>query len=556
MPMLLSLSIRDFVIVDALELSFHPGFTVFTGETGAGKSILIDALNLALGERADPAAVREGKERAEISAEFDLGQSKSLREWLAANDLVGEDSACLVRRVVESAGRSRAYINGRPVTVQQLRELGNSLVAVHGQFAHQALLQPNAQQQLLDDFAGASATAQAVADTFEKWNAIKKQRIQWQTNAAALEQERTALEFQRDELVRLDFQVESWQELLSEHSRLNHAASLIDGVQAAQHALDESDEALLPQINAVTERLKNLSEFDAELKNVIDVLEPATLQLQESVYALRHYARRLEIDPARLKEVESRMEAVQNMARKYRVRPPELVDMLARCAARLAELGGSADIDALLVREQQAEAVFSKAANELTAQRKKAAKKLAQAITAAMQTLAMQGGQFTIELAPRSEPNANGNEHVTFCVAGHAGVTPGPLDKIASGGELSRIGLALQVVMSKVARVPTLIFDEVDAGIGGGVAEVVGKLLRELGANYQVMCVTHLPQVAAQAQHHMSVSKSTHKGCTRSSVNPLRAKDRIDEIARMLGGVKITEATRKHAAEMLSSHPK
>ncbi len=554
--MLISLSIRDFVIVDALELSFRPGFTVFTGETGAGKSILIDALNLVLGERADPTAVREGKERAEISAEFDFGESKLLLKWLADNDLAGEDSTCLVRRVIEAAGRSRAYINGRPATVQQLRELGNGSVAVHGQFAHQALLQPNAQQNLLDDFAGASATAQVVVDAFEKWNAIKKHRIQWQTNAAALEQERAALEFQRDELTRLDFQGESWQELLSEHSRLNHAASLIEGVQAAQHELDESDEALLPQIQAVAERLKSLSEFDPELKSVIDVIEPAALQLQESVYALRHYARRLDIDPARLKEVELRMEAVQNTARKYRARPAELAELLTRCEARLAELGGGADIDALLVREHQAESEFTKFADDLSAQRKKAAKKLAQSITTAMQTLAMQGGQFAIELVPRSEPNANGNEQVVFCVAGHAGVKPGPLDKIASGGELSRIGLALQVVMSKIARVPTLIFDEVDAGIGGGVAEVVGKLLRELGARYQVMCVTHLPQVAAQAQHHMSVSKSTLKGLTTSSVNPVLAKDRIDEIARMLGGVKITDATRKHAAEMLSESTK
>ena len=249
--MLLSLSIRDFVIVDALELSFQPGFTVFTGETGAGKSILIDALNLALGERADPAVVRQGKERAEIAAEFDLSALKELRAWLEDNDLASRDDSCLVRRVVEAVGRSRAYINGRPVTVLQLRELGDNLVAVHGQFAHQALLQPGAQQRLLDDFAGASTLAREVTQAYESWNTIRKQRVQWQTNAAGLEQERAALEFQRQELSRLDFQTESWQELLAEHSRLNHAASLIEGVQSAQQTLDESDDALLPQINAV-----------------------------------------------------------------------------------------------------------------------------------------------------------------------------------------------------------------------------------------------------------------------------------------------------------------
>ena len=554
--MLLSLSIRDFVIVDALELAFQPGFTVFTGETGAGKSILIDALNLALGERADPSVVRQGKERAEIAAEFDLRQSKDLRVWLKANDLASQDDVCLVRRVVENVGRSRAYINGRPVTVQQLRELGDSLVAVHGQFAHQALLQPVAQQRLLDDFAGTASKAQEVAHTFEAWNAIRKQRMQWQTNAAAIEQERAELEFQQSELSRLDFQLESWQELLAEHSRLNHAASLIEGVQAAQQALDESDDALLPQVNAVVERLKNLSEFDPELKSVIDVIEPASLQLQESVYALRQYARRLDIDPARLKEVEARMEDVHNMARKYRIRPLELSDLLARCEARLAELGGTGGIEALLEREQVAESAYQRVAIDLSAQRKKAAKKLSQTVTASMQTLAMQGGKFAIELTPRREPSGYGLEHVVFTVAGHAGVAPGPVDTVASGGELSRIGLALQVVMSKVARVPTLIFDEVDAGIGGSVAEVVGKLLRELGGHHQVMCVTHLPQVAAQGQHHLTVSKITLKGATSSSVMQLAKPQRIDEIARMLGGIKITDATRKHAAEILALQSK
>ena len=551
--MLLSLSIRDFVIVDALELSFQPGFTVFTGETGAGKSILIDALNLTLGERADPGVVREGKERAEVAAEFDLSRSKALLNWLTNNDLTGEDDTCLVRRVVEAVGRSRAYINGRPATVAQLRELGDGLVAVHGQFAHQALLQPGAQQRLLDDFATATATAREVAQAFEAWHAIKKQRLQWQTNAAAMEQERATLEFQREELSSLDFQLESWQDLLAEHNRLNHAASLIEGIQGAQQVLDEGDAALLPQINAVVERLKGLNEFDPELKTVIDVIEPASLQLQESVYALRHYARRLDIDPGRLKEVEARMEAIHDMARKYRIRPLELRDLLTRCETRLAELGGAAGIDALLEREQSAELDYRRIAANLSAQRKKAAKTLTQKVTASMQTLAMQGGKFVVDLALREEPSANGLEQVIFAVAGHAGVTPAPIDKVASGGELSRIGLALQVVMSKVARVPTLIFDEVDAGIGGGVAEVVGKLLRELGEHHQVMCVTHLPQVAAQGQQHLTVSKVTSRGATSTSVQQLNQSGRIEEIARMLGGVKITDATRKHAAELLSS---
>lgn len=551
--MLLSLSIRDFVIVDVLELSFESGFTVLTGETGAGKSILIDALNLVLGERADASVVRQGKERADIAAEFDVADLKATRAWLNENDLAGQDDVLLVRRVVESASRSRAYINGRPATVQQLRDLGDGLAAVHGQFAHQALLQPLAQQQLLDDFAGASDIARNVAQSYEAWQSLKKQRLQWQTNAAALEQERAALEFQQKELSQLDFRVDEWQQLLAEHSRLDHAASLIEGVQSAQHTLDESDEALLPQINAVVERLKALSDYDPALREVIDLLEPAALQVQEGVYALRHYARKLDIDPARLKEVEARIEVIHNTARKYRVQPAELPDLLARCEARLSELGGSAGIDTLLEKEQAAEISYRRSATELGAQRKKAAKTLTQKITLSMQTLAMQGGKFVVELPARSEPSAHGLEHVVFAVAAHPGVTPAAIDKVASGGELSRIGLALQVVMSKVARVPTLIFDEVDAGIGGSVAEVVGKLLRELGGQRQVMCVTHLPQVAAQGQQHWCVSKAVAKGITSSAVEVLNAISRVEEIARMLGGVKITAATRKHAAELLSA---
>jgi DNA repair protein RecN (Recombination protein N) len=551
--MLLSLSIRDFVIVDSLELSFESGFTVLTGETGAGKSILIDALNLVLGERADPSVVRQGKERADIAAEFDLTNLNEIRTWLEANDLPAQDNVLLARRVVEAAGRSRAYINGRPATVQQLRELGDGLVAIHGQFAHQALLQPLAQQHLLDDFAGAANLALKVAQDYGDWQSLKKQRLQWQTNAAQLEQERANLEMQQRELSQLNFAADEWQELLAEHSRLNHAASLIEGVQSAQQSLDESDAALLPQVNAVVERLKSLSDYDPALKEVIALLEPAALQLQEGVYGLRHYARRLDIDPARLSEVEARIEVIHNTARKYRLQPVELPDLLAHCESRLGELGGGAGIEALLEKEHTAEASYRQLATQLTAQRKKSAKTLGQNITASMQALAMQGGKFAVELAPRNEPSAQGLEHVIFTVAAHPGVTPGAIDKVASGGELSRIGLALQVAMSKVARVPTLIFDEVDAGIGGGVAEVVGKLLRELGTLHQVMCVTHLPQVAAQGQQHWRVSKSVTKGTTSSSVDVLNAPGRVEEIARMLGGVKITAATRKHAAELLST---
>jgi len=553
--MLHALQIRDFVIVERIELEFAPGFTALTGETGAGKSILIDALALALGERGDAAVVRQGADRAEISAEFDVSDNKPLQQWLTANDLAGDEDNCLLRRVIDSSGRSRAFINGRACTLQQLREAGEHLVDIHGQHEHQSLLRAAAQRALLDAYAGCTELAAAVAAAWRRRQDLQQQLAALETNAGAITAEREQLEWQVRDIESLNFTPEEWQrvweELQAEHARLAHGQSLIEGAQYALDVLSEGDGAALSQIAGVDSRLSQLIEYDARLKDVADIIASAQAQAQEAVYMLRDYQERLEIDPQRFREVEQRLDVVHTMARKWRVTPETLPDALARAQQRLAELGGDADVDIVRARVAEAHAIYLNEAKKLTVARKKAAKKLAEKVTAAMQTLAMAGGSFDIALRPLDEGNSSGLEQIEFLVSAHKSTEPRPLAKVASGGELSRISLALQTVTSEVAQVPTLIFDEVDAGIGGGVAEIVGRMLKKLGAQRQVMCVTHLPQVAASADQQWQVAKSATNGKVSSHVAVLDGKQRVEEIARMLGGVKITDTTRKHAAEML-----
>jgi DNA repair protein RecN (Recombination protein N) len=549
--MLRSLSIRDFVIVERMELEFDSGFTVLTGETGAGKSILIDALALVLGARADALVVRQGAERAEVSAEFDIAAQKSAKKYIEKQNLTDEGGACLVRRVIDASGRSRAFINGTAVTATQLRELGEFLVDIHGQHQHQSLGRAPAQRELIDAYGKLEAQAEKVVVAHREWRDKAERRRAFETNAAAYVVERERLEWQVNDLAQLDFKAEEWPELTAEHSRLAHAASLIEAAEFGMETLSEGEGASLAQINGVIARLKNLLDYDPKLKEVLDVLEPAQVQLQESVYSLRHYQQKLDLDPKRLREAEQRLDAIHSAARKYRTEPEQLPEMLAKARARLDELSLAGDADALRKLEGVAHEICVTEAKKLSIGRRKAAKQLAEKVTAAMQTLAMGGGVFDVALNAMEEPTAHGLENIEFLVSAHKGMTPQALAKVASGGELSRISLAIQTITSQVAQVPTLIFDEVDAGIGGRVAEIVGKLLKDLGKKHQVMCITHLPQVAACGDQQWQVAKSATSGKVASKVTALDKTQRVEEIARMLGGVKITETTRKHAAEML-----
>lgn len=548
--MLRQLNLRDFVIVDALDLEFGPGFTVLTGETGAGKSILIDALALALGGRGDSGVVREGATRADINAEFDCTALPALQAWLRDNDL-DEDDACLLRRVIDTNGRSRCFINGRTVAAQQLREAGEFLVDIHGQHAHQSLLKTAAQRDLLDSYGGLQALAQQTAERYREWRDRHERLAALRHNSAELDAERERLQWQASELAALQFSLPAWEALQVEHRRLAHAASLLEGVAFALETLAEGEAAATRQINAVIARLTHLATYDADLQPGCDLLESAAVQLQEASYTLRRYGDRLEADPARLNEVERQIEKVLDMARKYRVKPEELGEIFERVQTRLDELENLADPGALEKDTETAHRAWLESANQLSIGRAKTAEKLARTVTGSMQHLALTGGLFEIGLIRLPDGNAHGLEQVEFRVAPHAGTAPRALAKVASGGELSRISLALQTAVSQVAGVPTLIFDEVDVGIGGGVAEIVGTLLKQLAADRQVLCITHLPQVAACGEHHLQVSKEASDGGVVSRICALEQAARVDEIARMLGGVTITDTTRKHAAEML-----
>ncbi len=549
--MLRSLFIRDFVIVERMELAFGEGFTVLTGETGAGKSILIDALALVLGARADALVVRQGAERAEVSAEFDIAALKPVKKYLEKQELTEEGDACLIRRVIDAGGRSRAFINGTAVTATQLRELGEFLVDIHGQHQHQSLARAPAQRELVDAYGKLEAQAAKVAERHRDWRDKAERCVAFETNAAAYVAERERLEWQVNDLAQLDFKADEWPALTAEHSRLAHAASLIEAAECGMEALSEGDGASLAQINGVISQLKNLLDYDPKLKDVLDVLEPAQLQLQEAVYSLRHYQQKLDLDPKRLRDAEQRMDAIHSAARKYRTEPEQLPALLAKARARLDALSLAGDAQALRKQADEARAACIAEAQTLSAGRRKASKQLAEKVTAAMQTLAMGGGVFDVALNALEDPAAHGLENIEFLVSAHKGMTPQPLGKVASGGELSRISLAIQTITSQIAQVPTLIFDEVDAGIGGRVAEIVGKLIKDLGKKHQVMCITHLPQVAACGDQQWQVAKSTVNGKVVSKVTVLDPTQRVAEIARMLGGVKITETTRKHAAEML-----
>ena len=551
--MLRALSIRDYVIVERLDLELGAGFTALTGETGAGKSILLDALMLALGDRADAGVVRAGAQRAEVSADFDAESMGAVRDWLAAQDFDEGDGACLVRRTIDAAGRSRGFVNGRPATAAQLRELGEMLVDIHGQHDHQLLLKRDRQRMLLDAYGGTEALARDVATKFSAWRKFADQHIARERAQATSARERELLAHEVRDLEALAFEAQQWADDQAEHRRLAHAQELIATVSGCAEALDESEDAVTGRLSSVAARLAEAAALDPALEDARRDAETAGLHAGEAAQQLRRYLQRLEVDPGRMGQLDARMKAVFDSARKYRVDPGDLPAALEERRARLSELGGEESLEQLKAQEVAAERAYRESAGELSKARRAAAKRLGAEVTKTMQLLAMPGGRLEVALEPLETPAAGGLESVELRVAAHEGQALAPLAKVASGGELSRLSLAIQVLLSGEASVPTLVFDEVDAGIGGAVAEVVGRLLQTLARHHQVLSVTHLPQVAVHARAQLRVAKQPGSRGTFATVDTLDAEERVAEVARMLGGLKITEATRRHAAEMLQN---
>jgi DNA repair protein RecN (Recombination protein N) len=552
--MLKRLALRDFVIVTSLEVELAGGFSVLTGETGAGKSILVDALQLALGSRGDAGVVREGAARADISAEFDAPDS--LAAWL---DDAGFDNAdtLLLRRVIDAQGKSRAWVNGSPATVAQLREAADHLVDIHGQHAWQSLTRSASVRALLDAYAGVDVAP--LGTVWSRWKAAGDALDKARSQQADLERERERLAWQIGEVDKLGPEVDEWETLNADHHRLSNSQALMDAARSALDALSEADVNAESLTSSAADALGNVAEFDTRLAEVVEVLQSAQAQLQDAAHTLSGYLHHTELEPERLQELDERLSAWVSLARRYRRAPAELPALLDQWKDELRALDAATDLDALESALASAHAAFSAEAKRVSAARKAAAPKLASAVTQAMQQLGMAGGRFEVALTAQEAPQSFGLESAEFLVAGHAGSTPRPMGKVASGGELSRIALAIAVTTSQLAQgtpgadaAGTLIFDEIDSGVGGAVADTVGRLMKQLGRDRQVLAVTHLPQVAACADHHFVVSKRTEAGSTHSDINPVAGEVRVAEIARMLGGERMSGTSLAHAQEMLS----
>ena len=548
------ISLRDFVIVRELDLNLSQGFSVLTGETGAGKSILIDALQMALGERADSGAVREGASRCEVSAEFDCpAQAHAVLE-----DAGFEVSdTLLLRRSVDTQGKSRAWVNGSQATATQLRALGEMLLDIHGQHAWQSLTRPDAVRGLLDAYAGLNADSLKLA--WHTWRQAQ-QAVQTARNAQdSLSREQERLAWQIGELDKLAPALDEWDGLNAQHTRLSHAQALIDAGQSAINSLDGEESSRLNSapgalglLSQAIAQLQDQAHVEPEFQSIAEVLQSSLAQAEDAAHSLQSYLRKTDLDPDRLNELDQRMSQWLSLARRYKRPPEELASLLAGWKQALNELEAASDLEGLEAQEKVASQAYQAEAKKLSQQRKKAAPKLAQAVTQAMQNLGMQGGRFEVALIGLEQAAQHGLEDIQFLVAGHAGSTPRPVGKVASGGELSRIALAIAVTTSELGEAGTLIFDEVDSGVGGAVAETVGRLMKQLGVHRQVLAVTHLPQVASCADHHLLVSKASGKEGVSSNVVPIAGEQRVTEIARMLGGEKLSATTLAHAREMLT----
>ncbi len=566
--MLRRLSLKDFVIVDALELEFGAGFSVLTGETGAGKSILIDALQLALGARAEGGVVREGCARSEITAEFD--SPVSLTCWLDEAGFA-VDEMLLLRRVVDAQGKSRAFVNGSAATLTQFREVADHLIDIHGQHAWQSLTRPAAVRALLDEQAGIDANPVAAAHA--AWAQATAALAAARARQGELDTERERLAWQLTEVERLSPSDDEWQTITAEHGRLAHAQSLMTATQQALEEVSDGDLNALKLVSRAASALREVAGYDAALAPVIEALDGAELQLRDAAHSLASYLNRADLDPQRLSELDERMSAWMGLARRFRRSPEDLATLWGEWKTALAALDAQADLASLNKKVGDALARWRTEAKRVSARRASAAPLMAGRITEAMQQLGMAGGRFDVALVPQESPQSYGAETVEFLVAGHAGSTPRPLAKVASGGELSRLALAIAVTAAQstlagtaaqsavadsaagdhaATRVATLIFDEIDAGVGGTVADSVGRLMKRLGRHVQVMAVTHLPQVAACGDHHFVVAKRSVGGNTTSQVTPLAGEARVAEVARMLGGERSSGTSLAHAQELIA----
>ena len=548
--MLLALSLRDFVIVEQLHLDFQPGFTVLTGETGAGKSITLDALSLLLGDKADYSQIRHGCPEAQLSALFDLSDLPELRAALCEQGLLGADEVELsIRRTIDSKGRSRSFINNQAATLAQLRQIGSRLVDIHGQSAHHSLNSEAVQRDLLDAFAGSKPLAEQVQAAYRQWRQAQEDLATAEAEGERLAEERERLAWQVGEMEKLAPVEGEWAQLSQSYDSLAHAAELLQAAEEVAAHID-GDNGLHSLAGRCRRQLESLSGIEPRFAESLAMLDSIEAELGEISSHMHSVAARAEINPAELAAQEERMAELMSAARRHRIEPEDLPARLAQLQQDLADSEAAADIEALREQVRLAEAAYLQPARELSAQRQQAAAKLAEETTEHMQQLSMRGARFHIELIP-CEAQAYGLEQVQFQVAANQGSPLRPLNKVASGGELARISLALQVTASQYTQIPTLIFDEVDSGIGGGVAETVGRALRTLGRQHQVLAVTHLPQVAACGAQHWQVSKHSGGGQTVSTIRELEGSARVEEIARMLGGETLTDTTRRHAAEML-----
>jgi len=557
--MLVNLQVRDFAIVDRIEVEFGSGMTVLTGETGAGKSILVDALGLVLGERGSAQLVRDGAKRAEFAAQFDVAKLEPARDWLSDHAL-DQDDECLLRRVISAEGRSRAFINGNPVPLAQLKTLGEMLLDIHGQHFHQSLGHRSIQRDLLDHFGVLQEQRSATAASFTDWKALSEQLQQLQAAETDRSSRLDLLEFQIRELDGLAPAPGELDELLSERQKLHNSGRLVDGASGALLKLFDAETGNANGLVAEAIRsIEPLLDFDPDLAPVLELLNNAGIQVAEAADSLRRYSHSIDMDPRRLDWVEERLDAIQSAARKHRVSGDELPALLEKLRQEFEDLNQAEERGRELEqRVEMARSEFVGFAARLSKSRAKAAKAFSTRVTDAMKSLGMPGGVFKIGLTTLEVEAARtwGLETIEFLISANPGQTPQPLAKIASGGELSRMSLAVQVIASDGSTIPTMVFDEVDSGVGGGVAEMVGRRLRELGASRQVLCVTHLPQVASLADQHLRVSKVSDGKLTRTNVQVLNKEERIEELARMLGGVEITRKTLAHAEEMLAGAPK